>query len=475
VWAFIKAAFWLLVMIMLIGYLPDRAYYFTVSRTIALGVDPATTPGSYLSVVNLCPPENGDLPCPAPAGSILAWQPSPPELALPAPRVHGGAVQLGERILYVGGTDGSKAVPTTYVATTNEDSFSPWQEGPPLPAPRSDAAVLTFGGSAYVIGGYDEAGQPTTTVFVLTPDPQTGDLGAWQTAADAKLKLDLPGPLAGAAAVAGPDGIFLVGGTDGSAPTKAVWKATQTNGKWVTPAGATTAWTAQAPLYQASLDGGAAIVGDFLWVYGGADAGGPTSLVQVGQISTADGASRVTVFGVQPNNAAFNLPAARTDASTFAANGALYLVGGSDGTTSQPQTYWAVPNPSTAPMDGWKNLPAMDLPPPGLSGAPPLVMGSTVFLFGGESGGQPQTLTTRASLAPQAPFFQLTLLGGVRVPALGIGGEVGQQLGYLAAAGVGTVNFILLIAIGWAIVNREKVGEAWRRFRAWRRRPASEV
>jgi hypothetical protein len=102
-------------------------------------------------------------------------------------------------------------------------------------------------------------------------------------------------------------------------------------------------------------------------------------------------------------------------------------------------------------------------------------MGSTVFLFGGESGGQPQTLTTRASLAPQAPFFQLTLLGGVRVPALGIGGEVGQQLGYLAAAGVGTVNFILLIAIGWAIVNREKVGEAWRRFRAWRRRPASEV
>ena len=79
---------------------------------------------------------------------------------------------------------------------TSDGSFGPWQEGPPLPSPRSDAAVLAFGGSAYVIGGYDGSGAPTSTTFVLTPDPQTGDLGSWKTAADAKIKLDLPGPLA---------------------------------------------------------------------------------------------------------------------------------------------------------------------------------------------------------------------------------------------------------------------------------------
>ena len=39
---------------------------------------------------------------------------------------------------------------------------------------------------------------------------------------------------------------------------------------------------------------------------------------------------------------------------------------------------------------------------------------------------------TRANLAPQEPFFQLGLVGAT-VPALKIDGEIGQQLGYLAA------------------------------------------
>ena len=53
-------------------------------------------------------------------------------------------------------------------------------------------------------------------------------------------------------------------------------------------------------------------------------------------------------FSEHPDNAAFNLPEARTDASSFTANGAIYLVGGTDGGTTQPQLYWAVPDPTTA-------------------------------------------------------------------------------------------------------------------------------
>ena len=33
-WASLKAAFWFVVIIMLLGYIPDRAYYFTVFSTI---------------------------------------------------------------------------------------------------------------------------------------------------------------------------------------------------------------------------------------------------------------------------------------------------------------------------------------------------------------------------------------------------------------------------------------------------------
>ena len=40
------------------------------------------------------------------------------------------------------------------------------------------------------------------------------------------------------------------------------------------------------------------------------------------------------------------------------------------------------------------------------------------------------------------------------MPGLTIQGEIGQQLGYLNAAGVGTVNFIILLLIGWAYAHK---------------------
>ena len=45
------------------------------------------------------------------------------------------------------------------------------------------------------------------------------------------------------------------------------------------------------------------------------------------------------------------------------------------------------------------------------------------------------------------------------MPGLKLDGEIGQQIGYLNAAGVGTVNFILLIVVGWAFAHKERVRE----------------
>jgi hypothetical protein len=59
----------------------------------------------------------------------------------------------------------------------------------------------------------------------------------------------------------------------------------------------------------------------------------------------------------------------------------------------------------------------------------------------------------RADLAPQPAFFRLGLFG-VTVPALSIKGEIGQQLGYIVAAGAGTGGLITLILIGWAFSHR---------------------
>ena len=96
----------------------------------------------------------------------------------------------------------------------------------------------------------------------------------------------------------------------------------------------------------------------------------------------------------------------------------------------------------------------MDLPASGLEGAPAVVSGPNVLLVGGATAGNTiLTSSIRANTAPLSPFFQLGLVGAT-VPGLKIEGEIGQQLGYLNAATVGAVNFIILILIGVAFAHK---------------------
>jgi hypothetical protein len=162
----------------------------------------------------------------------------------------------------------------------------------------------------------------------------------------------------------------------------------------------------------------------------------------------------------------FNLPGPRTGAGGFAANGGLYIVGGSDGTSTKRELYWALPDATGNLPGGWRHLEQTDLPT-GVENAAVVLSGSNVFLLGGDDGSGALATVTTASLAPQEPFFRVGLVGLV-VPGLQIGGEIGQQLGYLAAAGVGTGNFVLLVAIGWAFNHRETIRGWWERRKARR-------
>ena len=75
----------------------------------------------------------------------------------------------------------------------------------------------------------------------------------------------------------------------------------------------------------------------------------------------------------------------------------------------------------------------------------------------------------RANIAPQEPFFQLGLVGAT-VPALKIDGEIGQQLGYLAANSVGIANFVILLIIGYAYAHKEQMVALRERLKARRAR-----
>ncbi len=440
-WATVKALVWTTIIILMLGYIPDRAYYLTVAKTVDLGV-------IVWSPINLCPPENKNLPCPVPVGGIVPWDTSPAELSLPQPRTDGHVVQVGTRLLYIGGTDGTTAQSTVFVANTvGTGNFDKWAEGPALPAPRTEAAVAFVAGSIYVLGGRGADGAPTATTYVLTPDGTTGELGAWK---EAPAALALPEARAGAAATPTADGLLLIGGSNASGPVTTTWKVT------FDPSGALGKWAAEQPLATAQTGATAAVVGDFVWLFGGRDGSGPVATVQRGTFGAAAAAGlpdnpdegKVITWAT---NATANLPGPRAEAATWAVNGALYVAGGTDGTAAHKELYWAVPS-TTGDIAEWKHLPESDLPTP-LTGGAPVVSGPNAIIVGGTTADGVVGTSIRANIAPQPPFFRLGLVG-MTVPGLTVGGEIGQQLGYLNAAGAGTLNFVILIFVGWAFAHK---------------------
>ena len=455
-WASVKGIFWFVLIIMLLGYLPDRAYYFTVQKTVDLGL-------LLWAPINFCPPSNESLPCPVPTGATLPWQPSPPEIQLPGGRTDGVAVVLGPTYLYIGGSDGSRPVADVFVArAVGDGNLDGWKAAPPLPEARSAAAGVVIGSAVYVSGGYGPDGEPTDTTFATTI-ANDGTISPWTTVEAAKL----PVPLAGLSAAAVSDGYVIMGGTDGTAPTTSVWKTQMDNATPSTPQ----AWVAQNPLVEANVDGVAFHSGDFIYLVGGSNASGPVATVQIG---TLGGPGTVPANPNQMNSpwkisAQTNLPGPRSNLAGFTSNGAIYVQGGTDGTNVLNSTLWTVPD-ADGVIPLWQTLSQTDLGE-GIEGAEALAAGSHGFLFGGETASGLTGGAARTNLAPQPPFFQLGLLGAT-VPGLKLDGEIGQQIGYANAAAVGTVNFILLILAGWALAHKERVREivaSIRRRRAERR------
>src|SRR5262245_58589066 len=199
-WASVKATFWFLLIIFLLGYVPDRAYYFVVSPTIDLGYN-------AISPINLCPADNLTLPCPAPAGAVIPYQQSPEQLALPGGgRAGAGVYTNGENMYLIGGRTPSGTTASVLTSTVFNGNLTTWAEGPALPEPRSDAAFISLGGIPYVIGGKDASGAPTTTTFQGIVS--NGQLTGWQTPADLALKE----PLADLMGTTTAGGLYIFGG-----------------------------------------------------------------------------------------------------------------------------------------------------------------------------------------------------------------------------------------------------------------------
>jgi hypothetical protein len=444
-WAGLKALFWFLLIIFLLAYVPDRAYYFTVAPTIDVGFN-------AISPINLCPAENKNLPCPAPAGAVVPWELSPMEIALPEGRAGAGAFNSGENLYLIGGRTASGATASVLTTVVTDGNLTGWTEGPPLPEPRSDAALVALAGVPYLIGGRDASGAPVATLIRGTIEE--GLLTAWETI-DA---VALPTPIADLVAVPTVTGILAIGGRGADdVPTSTVYR-TQLN----TAGTQLGAWqeVTELPLPEARADGSAIVAGNSIYVLGGEGPEGPSHRVfylelgSEGQPAIDHSTGRAFGWGVSVGQSeGYSLPEPRARHGSFTNSGAIYLVGGvgPDGGLT-PTNYWAVPEVEDGSIPEWRVSAETNLIEPRAEAATAAI-GSHVFVIGGDTPAGPSATMERAQLAPALPFFRLGLFG-VTVPALSIKGEIGQQLGYAVAAGVGTGNLVLLILIGIAYSHR---------------------
>lgn len=471
-WASFRAVLWTLLIILLLGYIPDRAYYIVTSPTMEIGLN-------AVSLVNVCPGENKDLPCPAPAGALIPWESGAP-VSLPGAGEGGSLLQVGTHLYYLGGRasgamDEYSNTANVSAAAIGPEGLSTWSAVAPLPAPRALSAAAYLAGTAYVIGGTSDTESATATVFTGVPDPVTGTIDSWMLV-DA---LELPAPRNGAAVVTVSDGLIVFGGANEFyEPQTTVWKATlQSNGS-LGP------WEEMAPLPEPRANAAAALVGDSVWVWGGRDASGYTGVSLHGYIAvekTAGGgghgggttpAESVDEQGDAPIGSIYkwtatsgdaNLPLPREGAALWSANGTLYVAGGVQDGTPVGSVHWTAPT-ATSGIIGWKSVPQVDLPADQLRvNASAAVVGSHALLIGGEdSSGAPAGTSVSAATSPKAPVFRAGLFG-LTIPGLAIPGEIGEQLGFLSAAGAWTLNFVVLCAMAVAYAQRE-------RFATWLRK-----
>ena len=472
-WASFRAVLWTLFIILMLGYIPDRAYYIVTSPTIELGLN-------GVSLVNICPGENKDLPCPAPAGALIPWEAGAP-VALPGDGEGGSLLQVGSHLYYLGGRASGaldEYANTSGVATSEigPDGLSTWSAAAPLPAPRALVAAAYLAGTAYVIGGTSDTETATATVFTGSPDAITGTIDAWALADT----LELPAPRSGAAVITVSDGLIVFGGADQfNKPQTTVWKATlQSNGSLG-------AWEEMAPLPEPRANAAAALVGDSVWIWGGRDASGFTGVSLHGYIAVekslgggghsagTPGTETVDEQGDAPIGSIYkwtatsgdaNLPSPREGAALWSANGTLYVAGGVQDGAVIGSVYWTAPSATTG-ITSWTNVPQVDLPAGQLrSYASGAVIGTHALLIGGEDASGVQAGTSVSALtSPKAPVFRAGLFG-LTIPGLAIPGEIGEQLGFLSAAGAWTLNFVILCALAVAYAQRERFG-SWLRKR----------
>ncbi len=164
-------------------------------------------------------------------GSIGAWQTS--ATTLPANLWGHTATYLMGYIYVVGGSSSmteNTALNSVYYTKVNAlNTLSTFTAGTVLPAARNRHSTITYNNKLYVMGGYDNSGTKSNTVYLATP-ALNGSTGAWTTGTN------LPVAISNHSSIVNNGLITIMAGAVGSTLSNVVYyaKADTATLNWIT-------------------------------------------------------------------------------------------------------------------------------------------------------------------------------------------------------------------------------------------------
>ncbi len=265
------------------------------------------------------------------------------------------SVTISNTIYFYGGGDAS-ATNKIYSAPVSNPTYVT-DTGHILPGNLSVSSVAIVGSSIYIFGGYNGT-SATNVIYTATTSAPTTVTSTGST---------LPGNLAASSLAIIGNYIYLFGGFTGA------WATTFTNVIYKASLSAPTSWsTATGTIPTAIAYSSLAVIGTYVYLFGGYNGSASGSIWRA---STSNPGGTGT--GAWANMAGYGLPAGIAGSSLAIVGNYIYLMGGTNGSSSQSVVYRAAVN---SPLV-WGN--AGETLPGALSYSSEVIAGNALYLYGG--------------------------------------------------------------------------------------------
>jgi N-acetylneuraminic acid mutarotase len=318
------------------------------------------------------------------SGEVSTWGTT---TAITGSRYGTNSVTANGYVYVIGGTNGTDLATSYYARLESDGTVASWTATTSLPAGRAYATATVSNGYVYVIGGNNSNTSQTSVYYAkLNSD---GTIGSWSTTTV------LPAARDRATTVTANGYVYVIGGTsdNGATPLNSVYYAKLNSD------GTVGSWSTTTTLTAARYNANSVIANGYVYVIGGYN--GSTQDTTYYAKLNSDG----TIGSWSTTS---TLPAPRYGATSIAANGYIYTIGGYNGGSAQSTTYYAKINVNGT-VNSWQtatnNLPANRWL------ASSVTANGYVYVIAGSDGSTPQTTVYYSSLARVQIGGNLDLIG----------------------------------------------------------------